>query len=843
MSYCLNPNCTKPNQQNSISFCINCGTKLLLKERYRPINFLGAGGMGRNFLAIDEDTPLKRQCVIKQFFPAPNIANNQAAFQKAVELFNREAETLDKLGDECEQIPRLLAFLEQDKNLYFVQEYIEGKNLLKILQQEGNWQEEKIRHLLNKLLPVLKFIHQQDVIHRDIKPENIMYRQDNEFVLIDFGISRELRNTVMSMGTIVGTIGYAPPEQMIYGKVYPASDIYALGATCIHLLTGISPDRLFNPLENRWLWQEVLASNGIFISRELEEILEKMLKKEVGERWQSVDEILPILKRNPTQNYSPSPTPKSTTKQQNNFCSVVGIDLGITKSIIAKTEAGKPVVIPNKNGFYSTPTVVAFSENGNCLIGEAAQRQALRNPLNTFDSLMWFIGCKYDEVVEKVKQVSYQVLPDNKGGVLINCPVLGKQFTPEEILAYFLHKLVKDGSYYLEEEIKQVVITVPAYFNDIQRYAVQKVGNLAGLEVLRIICHPAAAALAYGLEKTNDETILIFDIGGGQCSVSILVIGNDVFEVLSYSGDNQLGGKDFDEKIVEWLIQNFKQIEGIDLSEDIQALARLREAAEKAKIELSSVSETEIYLPWIKTSSSGGKNLEVTLSSSEIEQMWDELINCCCVLVKNALRDAKLDGENVDNLILIGGSTRIPAIQKSLKQLLGKKPTSRIYSDKTVALGASIQGGVLAGEIKDILLLDVTSMSLGVETSEGVMTKILPSNTTIPTKKSKVFTTAVDEQTSVKIHILQGEQQMAEDNKSLGILCLDKISSAPRGEAQIEVTFDINANSILNVAAKDKGSGKEASITINSDSTLSEDEIEKQRPFLLSFPDEVSTEN
>ncbi len=697
MSYCINPNCPKPNNKNYGNFCISCGAKLLLKDRYRPIKFLGAGGMGRNFLAVDEDTPLKRQCVIKQFFPAPNIANNQAAFQKAVELFNREAETLDKLGDESRQIPRLLAYLEQDKNLYFVQEYIVGKNLLEILQQEGNWQEEKVRLLLNKLLPVLQFIHQQDVVHRDIKPENIMYCSDGEFVLIDFGISRELKNTVMSIGTTIGTIGYAPPEQITYGKSYPASDIYALGATCIHLLTGISPDRLFNPLQNCWLWQNVLTSEGIFISRELEEILEKMLKTEVGERWNSVDEILLILQRNPTQNYSPSPTHKSTTNQQHDFCPIVGIDLGITKSIIAKTEAGKSVVIPNKNGFDSTPTVVAFNENGNCLIGEAAQGEALRNPLNTFDSLMWFIGCKYDEVVEKVKQVSYQVLPDNKGGVLINCPILGKQFTPEEILAKFLRKLLKDGSDYLEEEITLAVITVPAYFNDIQRSAVINVGNLAGLVVLRTISHPTAAALAYGLDKTNNETILVFDIGGGQCSVSILEVGDGVFEVLSYSGNNQLGGKDFDEKIVDWLIQNFKEIEGIDLSEDIQALVRLREAAEKAKIELSSVSQTEIYLPWIQASYSGGKHIEVTLSRSEIEQMWDELIKSCCILVENALRDAKLNHNSIENLILIGGSTRIPALQKSLKQLLGKKPPSRIYSNKTVALGVSIQAGVYAG--------------------------------------------------------------------------------------------------------------------------------------------------
>jgi len=505
---------------------------------------------------------------------------------------------------------------------------------------------------------------------------------------------------------------------------------------------------------------------------------------------------------------------------------VVGIDLGTTNSVVAVMEGGKPTVIANAEGGRTTPSVVAYTKNGDKLVGQIAKRQAVMNPGNTFYSVKRFIGNRFDEVTHETEEVPYKVLNVN-GSVKLDCPAKGEQFAPEQVSAEVLRKLVEDASKYIGEKVTQAVITVPAYFNDSQRQATKDAGRIAGVEVLRIINEPTAAALAYGLDKKENETILVFDLGGGTFDVSILEVGDGVFEVLSTSGDTHLGGDDFDKAIVDHMAGEFMKAEGIDLRKDKQALQRLTEAAEKAKIELSSVTQAEINLPFITATQDGPKHLELTLTRAKFEELAADLINRCRIPVENALRDAKLSKSDVDEVVLVGGSTRIPAVQQVVEKVLGKAPNQSVNPDEVVAVGAAIQAGVLAGEVKDILLLDVTPLSLGVETLGGVMTKIIPRNTTIPTKKSEVFSTAADGQSNVEIHILQGEREMSADNKSLGTFRLDGIPPAPRGVPQIEVTFDIDANGILNVTAKDKGTGKEQSISITGASTLPNDEVEK----------------
>ncbi|DBA90071.1 TPA: heat shock [Trebouxia sp. C0005] len=505
---------------------------------------------------------------------------------------------------------------------------------------------------------------------------------------------------------------------------------------------------------------------------------------------------------------------------------VVGIDLGTTNSAVAAMEGGKPTVITNAEGARTTPSVVAFTKNGDRLVGQIAKRQGVVNPENTFFSVKRFIGRKMAEVGSESQQVPYR-LTDSAGAVKIKSSNAGKDFSPEEISAQVLRKLVDDAAKFLNDKVEKAVVTVPAYFNDSQRQATKDAGRIAGLDVLRIINEPTAASLAYGFEKKSNETILVFDLGGGTFDVSVLEVGDGVFEVLSTSGDTHLGGDDFDKRIVDFLADDFKQNEGIDLRKDRQALQRLTEAAEKAKMELSSVAQTSISLPFITATADGPKHIESQLSRAKFESICSDLLDRCRIPVEQALKDAKLKLTDLNEVILVGGSTRIPAVQQLVEKLAGKKPNVSVNPDEVVALGAAVQAGVLAGEVRDIVLLDVSPLSLGLETLGGVMTKLIPRNTTLPTSKSEVFSTAADGQTSVEINVLQGEREFVKDNKSLGNFRLDGIPPAPRGVPQVEVKFDIDANGILSVTATDKGTQKKQDIKITGASTLNSDEVDR----------------
>jgi molecular chaperone DnaK len=502
---------------------------------------------------------------------------------------------------------------------------------------------------------------------------------------------------------------------------------------------------------------------------------------------------------------------------------IIGIDLGTTNSVVAVMEGGEPIVITNPEGSRITPSVVAFTKTGERLVGQVAKRQAVTNPENTVFSIKRFMGRRFDEVTEEMKMVPYSVSSAPNGDVRIK--IMNEQYAPPQISAMILQKLKQAAEEYLGQPVTKAVITVPAYFNDAQRQATKEAGSIAGLEVMRIVNEPTAAALAYGLDKKKDETIAVYDFGGGTFDISILEVGEGVVEVKATNGDTHLGGDNLDQRIIEWIIAEFRKSDGIDLSKDRMALQRLKEAAEKAKMELSSVMETDINLPFITADQTGPKHLQMKLTRSRFEQLVEDLLQKTVGPTKQALADAGLDPSKIDEVVLVGGSTRIPKVQQIVKELFGKEPHKGVNPDEVVAVGAGIQAGVLAGEVKDLLLLDVTPLSLGIETLGGVMTTLIPRNTTIPTRKSETFSTAADSQTSVEVHVLQGERPLARDNRTLGRFQLVGIPPAPRGVPQIEVTFDIDANGIVNVSAKDMGTGKEQKITITASSGLSKEEV------------------
>ena len=506
---------------------------------------------------------------------------------------------------------------------------------------------------------------------------------------------------------------------------------------------------------------------------------------------------------------------------------VVGIDLGTTNSVVAITEGAKPTVIANSEGERTTPSVVAYTKKQDLLVGQVAKRQAVINPENTFYSVKRFIGSKMNELTGETGNLSYDFVADKNENIKLKCPALDTTFSPEEISAQVLRKLVEDTSKYIGQDINEAVITVPAYFNDSQRQATQDAGQIAGLNVRRILNEPTAASLAYGLDKNKNESILVFDLGGGTFDVSLLEVGDGIFEVLATAGDTQLGGDNFDNVIVNDLLKSFEEKEGVDLTNDKQALQRIREAAEKAKVELSSVGETSIALPFISSGSDGPKHINANLSREKFEELADNLIHSCRIPVENAINDAKLTPEQINEVVLVGGSTRIPAIRGLIKRIISREPNQTVNPDEVVAIGAALQGGIIAGEVKDILLIDVTPLSVGVETFGGVLTKIINRNSTIPTQRSELFSTAVDNQPNVEIHVLQGEREFADDNKSLGKFRLNGIRAARRGEPQIQVSFDLDVDGVLSVKANDKDSGEQQSIVIEGASTLDKKEIEE----------------
>jgi len=822
----------------------------ILAGNYRIKELAGKlGGMGQVYEA--EDTKLGIKVAIK----VPHLHILQESL--AAERFLREARVAARL-DGHRHIIKIRACLadsgtpiriggEETVPLPFiVMEYLGGGILAERIKQ-GPLAMADARAFFGQICSAVQYAHSavftdqgntvHGIVHRDLKPENVCFDETERLVVVDFGIARMLSESTAST-IAAGTPAYMAPEQHGSGKVDQRTDIYALGVMLFEMVTGRLPfegsyEQVLlghlreQPPDPRSFCKDLPSAVAEAIGKALEKDKERRFQRvedfgqavEAGSRSAGVSPIVerPVVhgdlgraRRDPGASAALEDVRIRDVRTESKALSVCMIAFGTTNCVIGALIDGRPVIVPNQEGERATPSVVAFTKTGEKLVGQAAKRQAVTNAQYTIHSIKRFIGRRYEEVAEQMKLVPYAVVPGPDGDAWVE--IDGKSVSPAEVASTIFSKLRDAAEAYVGEKVTQAVITVPAYFNDSQRQATKDAGRIAGLEVLRIINEPTAAALAYGLDKKKNETIAVYDFGGGTFDISILEVGEGVVEVKATHGDTHLGGDNIDERIIRWIVEESKREHGVDLSKDVVALQRLRESAEQAKIELSTLLETEINLPYITADATGPKNLVMRLTRARFELMVDDILNRTIGPCKQALADAGLAPGQIDKVVLVGGSTRIPRVQQIVRDLFGQEPHKGMNPDEVVAIGAAVQGGVLGGDVKDVLLLDVTPLSLGIETLGGVFTKLIDRNTTIPTRKSEVFSTASESQTSVEIKVYQGERPMAADNRLLGVFQLVGIPPAPRGVPQIEVTFDIDANGILNVTAKDRATNREQTI-------------------------------